>query len=197
MFRSAIVAALLFLMPAVAAAESIQKIVVAGGCFWCVESDFEQVDGVIEAVSGYAGGSADTATYSRILKGGTGHYEVVEITFDADTVSRDRLYDLFFRSIDPTDDGGQFCDRGASYRTAIFAQDSADRAAARAALAKAQLELGEAIVTEVHDLQAFYPAEKYHQDFYKKSPVRYKTYRKGCGRDKRVRQLWGSAAPFA
>ncbi|UZD90698.1 peptide-methionine (S)-S-oxide reductase MsrA [Cognatishimia activa] len=186
-----------------------EKLIVAGGCFWCVESDFESVNGVKSAVSGYIGGSAETADYKKISKGGTGHYEAVEITFDNNKVSRDQLLHMFFRSVDPTDAGGQFCDRGDSYRTAVFYKNNAQKSSADSAKAAAQSALGQKIVTPVLAAGNFYKAEKYHQDYYKSSTVvltrfgpkkkseAYKRYREACGRDQRVKQLWGKAAPFA
>ena len=193
-----------------AQAQSTETITLAGGCFWCVEADFEKVDGVIEAVSGFAGGNTANPTYEQVTGGDTGHYEAVEITYDPSRVQARQLYDLFFRSIDPTDAGGQFCDRGPSYRTAIFA-DAGDRTAADAAKQAAQEALGQEIVTPILDAVPFYPASAYHQDYYKsderlavssvgifvpKSEA-YKRYRAGCGRDARVTQLWGNDAPFA
>lgn len=193
-----------------AAAAGTEVLTVAGGCFWCVEADFESVKGVKEAVSGFAGGRTKNPTYKQVTGGNTGHYEAVQIQFDPEVVSRDTLFDLFFRSIDPTDAGGQFCDRGESYRTAIFAGSPAQKNAAEAAKAKAQAALGTQIVTPILGNATFYPAEDYHQDYYKsserlafssvgvgvKKSVAYKRYRSGCGRDARVKQLWGSAAPF-
>ena len=189
-------------------AQQLETITVAGGCFWCVEADFEKVNGVTEAVSGFAGGTVANPTYKQVVNGGTGHYEVVQITYDPAKVSAGTLYDLFFRSVDPTDAGGQFCDRGESYRTAIFA--SADqKAAAERAKASAQADLGQAVVTPILGDAEFYPADAYHQDYYKQSGLiltrfgpkskanAYKAYREACGRDERVRQLWGDAAPFA
>lgn len=186
-----------------------EKLIVAGGCFWCVESDFESVAGVKGAVSGYIGGSKEDAVYKKISKGGTGHYEAVEITFDNKKVSRDQLLHLFFRSVDPTDAGGQFCDRGDSYRTAVFYKNDAQKVAATNAKAAAQKSLGQKIVTPVLAAGEFYKAEKYHQDYYKgkkivltrfgpkKQSEAYKAYRNACGRDQRVKQLWGAEAPFA
>ncbi|MGA9410607.1 MAG: peptide-methionine (S)-S-oxide reductase MsrA [Roseobacter sp.] len=191
-----------------AKAADLETITVAGGCFWCVESDFERVNGVKEAVSGFIGGTVANPTYKQVVKGDTGHYEAVQITFDPDVVSIDRLYDMFFRSVDPTDSGGQFCDRGDTYRTAIFPSDLAQADAAKQAKAKAQAELGTPIVTPILNASDFYPAEAYHQDYYKGTqlvltrfgPKRqssaYKAYRKACGRDARVKELWGDAAPF-
>ena len=194
--------------PAVAARD-LQTMTVAGGCFWCVEADFEKVSGVGEVVSGYTGGTTANPTYKQVTAGGTGHYEAVQITYDADQVSYAQLLTLFFRSIDPTDAGGQFCDRGDSYRTAVFVSNESERAAAEQAKAAAQTALGRTIVTPVLQAGAFYPAEAYHQDYYKgdtivltrRGPKRqaeaYDFYREACGRDTRVRALWGADAPFA
>lgn len=191
-------------------AETLRQITVAGGCFWCVESDFESVRGVKEAVSGYTGGTVANPSYRQVGSKTTGHYEAVQITYDADQVSRAQLYNLFFRSIDPLDAGGQFCDRGSPYKTAIFVSN-ADRADAEAAKAQAGATLGASIATQILPAAPFYPAEDYHQNYYKSS-VRvgvtsvgvgitraqaYKRYREGCGRDARVQQIWGDAAPFA
>ncbi len=186
-----------------------EKLVVAGGCFWCVESDFESVPGVIEAVSGYTGGHTDDPTYKQIGRGDTGHFEAVEISFDNERVSRERLLHLFLRSIDATDAGGQFCDRGAPYRTAVFVTGDAEKALANATIAQAEKELARTIVTPVLEAKTFYQAEEYHQDYYKgdnlvftrfgpkRQSSAYEKYRKACGRDKRVLQLWGDAASFA
>lgn len=191
-----------------AQAAETETLTVAGGCFWCVEADFEKVKGVIGAVSGFAGGTTADPTYKQVTSGGTGHYEAVEITFDPSIVSTNTLLDLFFRSVDPTDAGGQFCDRGESYRTAIFATE-AQTAAAEQAKSKAQNDLGQKIVTPILKATEFYPAEAYHQDYAKGKKLvltrfgpksqasAYKAYRNACGRDSRVKQLWGSAAPFA
>lgn len=202
-----LLAAALHCGPAQAASQA--KAYVAGGCFWCVESDFEAVKGVSEVVSGYTGGTVKNPSYKQVVRGGTGHYEAVEITYDPDVISYADLMGLFFRSVDATDAGGQFCDRGDSYRTAIFVSNKAEKAAAQAAKAEAEKALGQKIVTPILDAGAFYKAEEYHQDYYKKKDVvltrfgprtkaeAYKRYRKACGRDARVRQLWGKAAPFA
>jgi len=189
--------AILFLIPAFAQAETLRSVVVAGGCFWCVEADFDKVPGVTETISGYAGGDVANPTYRQVVNGGTGHLEVVQITYDADRVSHEEILRLFLRSIDPLDAGGQFCDRGESYSTAIFVETAQERAAAEAAIAAAEAELGQTVVTPVRDAAPFYPAEAYHQDFYQKSAVRYTSYRNGCGRDARVREVWGDQAAFA
>lgn len=192
-----------------AKAADIDTLTVAGGCFWCVESDFESVPGVIEVVSGYTGGTLENPTYKDVTKGNSGHFEAVQIKFDADKIGSETLLEMFFRSIDPTDAGGQFCDRGNSYRTAIFVSNSAEQALARKVREDAQADLGRKIVTPILQAQKFYPAEAYHQDYYKSSDVvltrfgpktkkeAYKRYRKACGRDQRVKDLWGSTAPFA
>ena len=181
----------------------------AGGCFWCVEADFEKVKGVREVISGYTGGTTANPTYKQVSKGGTGHYEAVEVRYDPSVVSYDQLLHIFFRTVDPTDAGGQFCDRGDSYRTAIFVSNAQEKAAATKAKAQAQADLGKNIVTPILPAKRFYPAEDYHQNYYKGTDIiltrrgpksmknAYKFYRNACGRDKRIRQLWGSAAPFA
>lgn len=190
-------------------AAQTETLTVAGGCFWCVESDFESVKGVSEVISGYTGGKLKNPTYKQVTRGGTGHYEAVQIQFDPAVVSRAQLLQMFFRSVDPTDAGGQFCDRGDSYRTAIFVSNADEKALAETAKANAQRALGKKVVTPILDEGAFYKAEGYHQDYYKGSkivltrfgPIKqskaYKRYRDACGRDKRVRQLWGNQAPFA
>lgn len=171
-----------------------EKAVFAGGCFWCVESDFEKVDGVIEAVSGYIGGTIENPTYKQVSAGGTGHFEAVEITFDNEKVSYRELVDILWRTIDPVDAGGQFCDRGDSYRTAIFARTPAQEAAALASKTAAERALDQSIVTQIFADAPFYAAEDYHQNYYKKNPVRYRFYRFTCGRNQRVKALWGDQA---
>lgn len=207
MLKPIIAALALLPLGQAAMAEDIRTTVVAGGCFWCVESDFESVPGVSEVVSGYTGGTTANPTYKTIK--GSGHYEAVEITYDADVVSYDQLLHAFFRSVDPTDAGGQFCDRGESYRTAVFVSNPAERASAEASKSTAQRELGRQIVTPILDAATFHEAEGYHQDYYrgsslivtrrgvKKQSDAYKFYREGCGRDARVVELWGDAAIFA
>ena len=189
-----------------AAQAETKTAIVAGGCFWCVESDFEQVPGVSSVVSGFTGGRTANPGYKDVSAGGTGHYEAVQITYDDTKVSYATLLSLFFRSVDPTDAGGQFCDRGDTYRTAIFVSGPAERAAAEAAKAEAANILGVPIRTEILKAGPFYPAEDYHQDYYKSSDIiltrfgprtkasAYKLYRTSCGRDARVSDLWGSAA---
>ena len=185
-----------------------EKAIVAGGCFWCVESDFEGVRGVTSVVSGYTGGTTTNPTYKQVGAGGTGHYEAVEITFDNAEITYDEIIYKFLRSVDVTDAGGQFCDRGDSYRTAVFALTPDQKSVAQAAVAQAQTELGQEVVTPVRDAAPFYTAEDYHQDYYKgtnivitragpkKQSNAYNFYRSACGRDERIKQLWGSAAAF-
>jgi len=190
-------------------ARDIQIAVFAGGCFWCVESDFDQVKGVVETTSGYTGGTTRNPTYKQVTKGGTGHYESVRIKFDADVISYRELVDIFWRTIDVFDAGGQFCDRGNSYRAAVFAQNETQRTAAAASKAAAEGVLGRKFAIKIVDAATFYPAERYHQNYYLgtnrvltrfgyvKQADAYKGYRKGCGRDTRVKAIWGKAAPFA
>lgn len=170
--------------------------VFAGGCFWCVESDFDNVPGVISTTSGYTGGTTLNPTYEQVGSGNTGHAESVEIKFDPSRVSYGKLVEHFWRTIDPTTKDREFCDVGTPYRTAIFAQDAQQlkiAEASKAALEKSK-PFSAAIVTEVVKGGEFFPAEDYHQNYYKKNPVRYKYYRYRCGRDARLRQLWGDQA---
>ena len=166
----------------------------AGGCFWCVESDFDHVPGVLETVSGYTGGHLDNPTYKDVVRETTGHREAVQIIYDPSKVSYDDLLEVFWRSVDPTDPDGQFCDRGESYTTAIYTLDDGQRAAAEASSKKAMEALGRPIVTVIAPASMFYAAEDYHQNFYQKNPVRYRAYRFGCRRDARVEALWGDEA---
>lgn len=186
-----------------------EKAIVAGGCFWCVESDFESVPGVKSVVSGYTGGTTVSPTYKQVVKGGTGHYEAVEITFDNNKITYAEVLHKFFRSVDPTDAGGQFCDRGDSYRTAVFPLNKTQRTTAEAAKNEAQQALGRRIVTPILAAAPFYKAEAYHQDYYKGENIvitrrgpkqqsnAYAFYRDACGRDAKVKAIWGKAAAFA
>ncbi len=194
--------ALIFCVALAGAAQAkTQKAIVAGGCFWCVESDFESVPGVKSVVSGYSGGGSSNPTYEDH----EGHYEAVEITFDDAKISYADLIAKFLRSVDVTDSGGQFCDRGPAYRTAIFATP-AQKADAVAAVKAAEAALGQKVVTPVLGVKKFWVAEDYHQDYYKgtgivltragpkKQANAYKFYRNACGRDARVKELWGGQA---
>jgi len=164
----------------------------AGGCFWCVESDFEKVDGVVKAVSGYTGGTKDNPTYNEVSAGGSGHVEAVQIYYDPAKISYKELLDVFWRHVDPTDPGGQFVDRGAQYRTAIFYHDDQQRQIALAS--KKELDesgrFSKPIATEIMEFSKFYEAEEYHQDYYKKSALRYKFYRYNSGRDQFIKMAW-------
>ena len=168
--------------------------VLAGGCFWCVEADFDKVEGVLETVSGYTGGNVENPTYEQVSSDTTGHYEAVEITYDPSVVSYEEILETFWRTVDPTDEGGQFCDRGESYRTAIFVGGPEEREIAEATLAEAEQALGQEIVTPILDAGAFYPAEDYHQNYYVENAFNYGFYRRACGRDARVQSLWGDEA---
>jgi len=173
--------------------KNLKRAAFAGGCFWCTESDFEKVDGVVEVFSGYTGGKTENPTYEEVSSGVTGHIESVMVIYDPKKVSYEQLLDVFWRHVDPTDAGGQFVDRGSQYRSAIFYQDDEQRRlaeASKAELAKSG-RFDKPIVTEIVKLGEFYPAEAYHQDYYKKNPLRYKYYRYGSGRDQYLEQVWG------
>ena len=169
----------------------------AGGCFWCMEPPFEKLPGVSSVTSGYTGGPQQDPSYEQVSSGGTGHTEAVRVVFDPSKVSYEKLLEVFWVNIDPTVKDRQFCDAGNQYRTGIFYHDEAQRKAAEAS--KAALEKSkpfkEPLVTPIEMAGQFYPAEEYHQDYYKKNPVRYNFYRTGCGRDARLKQLWGDRAP--
>ncbi len=167
----------------------------AGGCFWCMEPPFDKVVGVVSTTAGYTGGSKKNPTYEEVSAGGTGHVEAVQIVYDPREVSYEKLLDTFWHNVDPTDAGGQFCDRGNQYRTIIFCHDETQKRLAERS--KARLEQSkpfrQPIVTEIVPASDFYPAEAYHQDYYRKNPLRYKLYRYACGRDRRLDELWGGA----
>jgi peptide-methionine (S)-S-oxide reductase len=168
----------------------------AGGCFWCMEEVYDKVPGVIKTVSGFIGGQTKNPSYEQVTTGRTGHAEAVQVEYDPAKVSYDRLLEVFWRNIDPTQKDAQFCDYGSHYRSAIFFHDEEQRRlaeASRAALAKNKPFKGE-IVTQIAKADVFYPAEGYHQDYHMKNPARYKFYKAGCGREARLEQLWGSRA---
>ncbi len=192
--RAAAVAGLAAGLAGPAAAQTTETAIFAGGCFWCVEADFDKVAGVVETVSGYTGGTTQNPTYQDVTYGDTGHYEAVRVTYDPSRVSYRALVDHFFRTVDPTDAGGQFCDRGDSYRTAVFVDGPEERQAAEAAKAAADKTLADEVVTPVLDAGAFWPAEDYHQDYYLKNALKYSFYRFSCGRDARIEEVWGEAA---
>jgi peptide-methionine (S)-S-oxide reductase len=183
--------ALLALAPAQAQTRAVA--IFAGGCFWCMEPPFDKLDGVLATTSGYIGGTKADPTYEQVTSGRTGHYEALQVEYDPARVSYEKLLEVFWRNIDPLDASGQFCDKGPQYRSAIFALDAGQRAAAEAS--KAALEksgkLPGRIVTEILPPAKFYPAEDYHQDYYRKNPASYTYYRWNCGRDRRLERLWG------
>jgi peptide-methionine (S)-S-oxide reductase len=168
----------------------------AGGCFWCMEPPYDELEGVLATTSGYAGGSKVDPTYREVVEGNTGHAEAVQVVYDPTKITYEKLLEVFWRNVDPLDAGGQFCDRGDQYRTAILVQDEEQRRLAEQS--KQALEdskrFDQPIVTEIVDAGDFYPAEDYHQDYYEKNPIRYKFYRWNCGRDQRLTKLWGEQA---
>lgn len=169
-----------------------ETIVLAGGCFWCLESDLEKLPGVVEAVSGYSGGHVASPSYRQVSSGNTGHREVVEVAFDSQVLPLEDLLQVFWRNIDPLDEGGQFCDRGEQYTSAIFVATPQQREAAEASLDAVQARFtDQPIATPILPAAAFYPAEDYHQNYAKINPIRYNYYRWSCGRDRRLKQLWG------
>lgn len=170
--------------------------VFAGGCFWCMEPPYDALAGVISTTSGYTGGSKQDADYKKVSAGSTGHFEAIEIKYDPSKVTYEELLEVFWHNIDPLDDTGQFCDKGAQYRSAIFPKNEEERKlaeASKAAVAPAGAP-ADAIKTEILPASPFYAAEEYHQDYYQVNPVRYRFYRFSCGRDKRLKELWGDAA---
>ncbi|MFK7857606.1 MAG: peptide-methionine (S)-S-oxide reductase MsrA [Granulosicoccus sp.] len=193
--RKSLISLSLLLACSLAAPAFAAKAVFAAGCFWCVEKDFEKLEGVTEAVSGFTGGTAENPTYNGDH---TGHYEAVEVTYDPDVVSYQELLDHFWVNHDPFDARGQFCDKGGEYLAAVFVETDEQRALAESSK-QAVIErfADQEVVTPILPLMTFYPIkgdEIYHQDFYKKSPIRYNTYRFSCGRDKRLKQIWGKDA---
>jgi len=166
----------------------------AGGCFWCVESDFDKVPGVLSTTSGYTGGTVANPTYEDVSSGGTGHAEVVKVVYDPQMVTYEKLLYIFWRNVDPLTKEAQFCDYGTQYRSAIFYLDEKQKQLAEASKAALQPRFKRPIVTEIVKAGPFYAAEDYHQDYYKKNPVRYKFYRYNCGRDARLDDVWGKEA---
>lgn len=165
----------------------------AGGCFWCTESDFDHIPGVVATTSGYSGGRLVNPTYEQVSAGNTGHIEAVRVVYDPRRVSYATLVDRFFRTIDPTDAGGSFCDRGYQYRSAIFVRNAEERRIAETGKARAAAALGAPIATLILPARNFYQAEDYHQDYYTRNPARYRFYRWNCGRDARIRAVWQRA----
>lgn len=171
-----------------------EKVVLAGGCFWCLESPFEELAGVISAESGYTGGRTSNPNYKEVSSGKTGHIEAVEVTFDNTKISLEKILAVFWINIDPLDASGQFCDKGEQYTSGIFFASGSQKAISEKSLsdlASSSRFKGKKIVTFIRSGTKFYRAEDYHQDYYKKNPLRYKYYRFGCGRDKRLEEVWG------
>lgn len=190
------IATLLPLLAAAATPAKTEKAIFAGGCFWCVESDFEKLPGVISAVSGYTAGKEKNPSYEQVSSQRTGHTEAVELSYDPSKVSYAQLVEFFWRHIDPTVKDQQFCDHGPQYRSGIYPLDAAQQKTAEASKA-ALVASGrfKTIHTEIVPATTFWPAEDYHQDYYSKNPLRYQYYRYGCGRDARIHQLWGNTRP--
>ena len=178
-----------------AARAANETAIFAGGCFWCMVPPFEALPGVVSVTSGYTGGTKPNPTYEEVSAGGTGHAESVEVVYDPAKVSYEKLLDVYWHNIDPTVADRQFCDVGNQYRSAIFVKDAAQRKAAEASRDAVQKKLGVPVKTQIVDASLFYAAEDYHQDYYKKNPVRYRYYRWGCGRDARLAEIWGAEAP--
>ncbi|AOS97117.1 Peptide methionine sulfoxide reductase MsrA 1 [Microbulbifer aggregans] len=171
---------------------NIQTAVFAGGCFWCMEPPYDKLDGVLKTTSGYSGGKVPNPTYEQVSGGGTGHAEVVQVTYDADKISYSQLLDVFWKNVDPLDGGGQFCDRGDQYRSAVFYGNAEEKRLAEASKQRVEQQLGKRVATQLVPEATFYPAEGYHQDYYQRNPVRYKYYRFRCGRDQRLEEVWGA-----
>ena len=175
----------------VAKAQATATAVFAGGCFWCMEPPYDALPGVVASTSGYTGGQKASPTYQEVSAGNTGHIEAVQITYDPKQISYEKLLEVFWRNVDPLDKGGQFCDRGSTYTTAIFYQNDEQKKLAEQSKAAIEKKLGKTVITAIRPAATFYAAEDYHQDYYVKNPVRYKYYRYRCGRDQRLEQLWG------
>ena len=174
--------------------DGLASAVFAGGCFWCMEKLFDLLDGVVSTTSGYAGGHVVNPSYDQVSAGGTGHSEVVRVVYDPEVVSYEELLYVYWRNVDPLDSTGQFCDRGPQYRPIIFYQTTEERSLANLSAGQVAQELGSATRVEIRRLNAFYPAEDYHQDYYIRNPVRYTYYRGRCGRDRRLDAVWGEEA---
>ncbi|MCL7940646.1 peptide-methionine (S)-S-oxide reductase MsrA [Halomonas sp. ATCH28] len=172
----------------------IESAVFAGGCFWCMEEAYDKIEGVQATTSGYSGGHTEDPTYEQVTAGGTGHAEVVKVDYDPDQVDYETLLHVFWRNIDPFAVDRQFCDKGASYHSAIFPMDAEQRALAEASRDAAAERFDQPIATEINDFEAFYPAEAYHQDYYLENPVRYRFYKSACGRVERLEEVWGDEA---
>jgi peptide-methionine (S)-S-oxide reductase len=173
---------------------TIAKATFAGGCFWCMEKPFDEVQGVVSTTSGYTGGQLPNPTYERVSSGTTGHAESVEVEYDPAQVSYEKLLDVFWHNVDPVDQGGQFCDRGNQYRSSVFYQDKDQQALAEQSKADLSKQLAQPVATEVVAASEFYPAEDYHQNYYQTHSAKYRFYRFACGRDRRLAEVWGDEA---
>ena len=188
-----VVAAFVLLAAVGARAGDVAPGTFAGGCFWCMQPPFDTVPGVVSTTVGYTGGHVDHPTYEQVSAGGTGHAESIQVVFDPAKVTYRQLLDVFWRNVDPTTRDRQFCDVGHQYRTAIFFHDDEQRREAEASRDAVAKRLGQPVVTEIVPAGTFYPAEDYHQEYYRKNPVRYRFYRYTCGRDRRLAEVWGEA----
>jgi len=188
----ALVSILVLLAASGATAADVATATFAGGCFWCMQPPFDAEPGVVSTTVGYTGGHLDHPTYEQVSAGGTGHAESIQVVFDPGKVTYRQLLDVFWRNVDPTTRDRQFCDVGHQYRTAIFFHDDEQRREAEASRDAVAKRLGQPVVTEIVAAGTFYPAEDYHQDYYRKNPVRYRFYRYTCGRDRRLAEVWGS-----
>lgn len=194
-FRAAVSTVLAVLAATIpASAQEVETAVFAGGCFWCMEPPFDELEGVVATTSGYTGGHAENPTYEQVTYGDTGHLEAVKVTYDAEQVDYATLLEVYWRNIDPFDNLGQFCDKGASYRAAIFVEDDEEMALADRTKRALEEKLGAPFVTRILQRAEFYDAEDYHQDYYLKNPLRYKYYRFRCRRDARLDEVWGSGS---
>jgi peptide-methionine (S)-S-oxide reductase len=185
-------ALLLFAAPAPGSAQTA-KATFAGGCFWCMEPPFDELDGVISTTSGYISGKTKNPTYEQVSTGTTGHTEALQVVYDPKKITYDKLLEVFWRNIDPLAANGQFCDLGSQYRSGIFYHDGNQKSAAEKSKKSIQTRFKQPVATEITAATVFYPAEDYHQDYYKKNPVRYKLYSHGCGRAQRLEEVWGAA----
>jgi len=185
-------ALLLFAAPTLGSAQTA-KATFAGGCFWCMEPPFDELDGVISTTSGYIGGKSKNPTYEQVSSGTTGYSEALQVVYDPKKITYEKLLEVFWRNIDPLAANGQFCDLGSQYRSGIFYHDGNQKSAAEKSKKSIQTRFKQPVATEITSATVFYPAEDYHQDYYKKNPVRYKLYSHGCGRAQRLEEVWGTA----
>ncbi|MEM9569224.1 MAG: peptide-methionine (S)-S-oxide reductase MsrA [Cyanobacteria bacterium P01_E01_bin.34] len=185
---------LLPINPAYGSDENLDTATFAGGCFWCMEHPFDEIDGVVDTTVGYAGGTVESPSYRQVSSGNTGHAEVVQVTYDPKQVSYEDLLEVYWVNVDPLDDGGQFCDRGNQYRTAIFVHDDEQLNAAETSKTEISEQFSEPVATQIATVTEFYPAEDYHQDYSDRNPIRYNYYRLACGRDRRLTEVWGQPA---